>query len=151
MKGALALAFLLLLPRTLEAEDYRNLPVWAHAVYEASRKAPRPEGADAWVLLNRTEFAYTGKGEIAIHRCQMTEVLTEQGTQAGTFETGGLCGRASKVKNVKGWNLCPNGKMMTVDRDNLLSLDLFFPTGDEVVNHFRNIRVVADDDKNWRG
>ena len=27
---------------------------------------------------------------------------------------------------------------------------LFFPTGDEVEDHLRNIRVVADDDKNGR-
>lgn len=114
---------LILAPGALCAQAYKKLPDWAVPVYEASRKVSQPEDADTWVLLDRTEFAYTGNGEIAIHRCRLVEVLTDRGTGAGVFITTGLGGGASKVKKLKGWNLRPDGDMVKLDSDNVVAVE----------------------------
>ncbi|HEX9082751.1 MAG TPA: hypothetical protein VF768_10755, partial [Holophagaceae bacterium] len=114
---------LLLAPTLLGAGTARDLPDWAQAVYQASRQSAKPAEADEWVLLDRTEFAYTGDGEIAIHRYRLTEVLTRRGVGAGLFTLTGLGGGASKVKKLKGWNLRPDGELVKLDSDSVVAVE----------------------------
>jgi transglutaminase-like putative cysteine protease len=58
------------------------------------------------VVLQRSEYLYAGKGEIQVHCFRVVKVLTEAGTREAVFAHWGLGGRASTVKEVKGWN-CP--------------------------------------------
>lgn len=113
-----------LVPATLGAQSFRNLPDWAIPVFAASSSAPKPpRDTDYWVLLDRTEFAYTGSGEIATHHYRLVEVLTERGIGQGQYLLSGLGGRASKVKKLKGWNLRPDGEMVKLDRDNVVAVE----------------------------
>ncbi len=107
----------------LGAQDLGRLPDWARAAaQEAAREAP-PEGADAWVLLDRTEIAYTGGGEIRKRRMRLVRVLQEKGTAAGVFELHGLGGKARKVKKLRGWNLRPDGELVKLDQDEIVTVD----------------------------
>lgn len=102
---------------TLGAEDFKLLPEWArpHATAAAAEKAP--EDADAWVLLDRTEIAYAGGGEVRTRRYRLVKVLTERGINEGTFALGGLGGGASKVKKLLGWNLREDGSLERINKD----------------------------------
>jgi len=117
------LAFLFIATQALSAQSLREFPDWALPAYRASRAIPKPDDADDWVLLDRTEFAYTGDGEIAIHRCRLVEVLTDRGTSAGVFRTIGLGGGASKVKKLKGWNFRPDGDTVKLDSVNVVAIE----------------------------
>lgn len=117
------LAVLLCLHGLQAAKTFKDLPDWAQPVYEASRQARKPADADDWVLLDRTEFAYTGDGEIAIHRYRLIEVLTDRGIGAGVFTLTGLGGNASKVKKLKGWNLRPDGDLTRLDSDTVVAIE----------------------------
>lgn len=120
MSKFVALVFLSV---ALQGADYRaKLPNWAASVAIAAQNEPAPEGADAWVLLDRTEIAYTGDGEIRQRRFRLVQVLTERGRSQATFTLRGLGGKANKVKNLKGWNLRPDGEMVKVDQDEVVTI-----------------------------
>ncbi len=114
---------LLVIPALLPAQNLGKLPGWAADVAKASLAEVPPGDADAWVLLDRSEVAYTGSGEIQFRRLQLTRILTESGINRGMFRLNGLGGAATKVKKVKGWNLRPDGELLKLDSDTVVSLD----------------------------
>ncbi|WP_257309312.1 hypothetical protein [Geothrix fuzhouensis] len=117
-------ALLLFLSLTLFAQDpYRKLPDWAATVARSAQAEPAPEQADAWVLQDRTEIAYTGGGEIRQRRFRLVKVLTERGREQRTFALRGLGGKASRVKKLKGWNLRPDGEMVKLDQDEVVTIN----------------------------
>jgi hypothetical protein len=75
------------------------------------------------VLLDRTEFAYVGDGEVQTHRYRLVRVLSERGRDASIFLLMGLGSEASKVKKLKGWNLRPDGEMEKLDSDNVVAIE----------------------------
>lgn len=105
------------------AQDFRQLPTWAAVPAQAAAGEGEPQDADAWVLLERTEMAYAGNGEIRTRRFRVVKVLTERGLKEATYAIGGLGGRASKVKRLKGWNLRPDGDLIKLDTDSAVTLD----------------------------
>lgn len=116
-------ASLLLLVSSLVAQaPYRRLPDWAAAAAMAAKGESAPEGADAWVLLDRTEIAYVGSGEIRQRRFRLVQVLTERGCSQGIFTLRGLGGKASKVKKLKGWNIRPDGELVKLDQDSVMTI-----------------------------
>lgn len=116
-------ALILLLTICVQASDYRTkLPSWAGSIALASSAEVPPVDANAWVLLDRTEIAYAGDGEIRQRRFRLIQVLTDEGRNQATFSLRGLGGKASKVKNLKGWNLRPDGEMVKVDRDDVVTI-----------------------------
>ncbi len=122
----------------LNAQGFKKLPDWAIPTYLTTRNHPKPAETDAWVLLDRTEFAYTGDGTVAIHQFRLIEVLSHQGTSAGIFIATGLGGNASKIRKLKGWNLRPDGEMIKLDREQVVAIE---KPGDG--NGVSNIRLTG--------
>lgn len=117
------LLLLLLVSLPLAAQDaYRKLPDWAATAARAAQGAAAPDLADAWVLLDRTEIAYVGNGGIRQRRYRLVQVLTERGQGHRTFALRGLGGKASKVKKLKGWNLRPDGELVKLDQDEVVTI-----------------------------
>ena len=106
----------LLLAPALVAQSLSKLPTWAREPAMAALDEPAPE-ADAWVLLDRTEFAYRGDGEIRKRHVRVVRVLTERGLDQGLFVAHGLGWKTSVLKRLKGWNLRPDGELETLERD----------------------------------
>ncbi|HEU4952783.1 MAG TPA: transglutaminase domain-containing protein [Holophagaceae bacterium] len=102
-------------------QDLGRLPDWARKAVEASRSVPAPPDAEAWVLLDRTEVAYTGDGEIRVHRYRVVQVLGERGTDEAVYLLSGTGAATSKVKKLKGWNLRPDGELVKLDKDDVAS------------------------------
>lgn len=117
------MAPLLLAAALLPAQDLSRLPDWAAQAAREAAGDKAPADADAWVLLDRTEIAYTGDGEIRQRRFRLVKVLGERGTGQGTFMILGLGGKGNKVKRLKGWNLRPDGDLVKLDSDNVVSLN----------------------------
>ncbi len=116
-------ALLALLGTLANAQDLGKLPEWAQGPAREGLAAAAPDNADAWVLLDRTEFAYTGDGEIRqVHR-RLVRVLTERGLGEGVYFLSGLGGRANKVKRIKGWNCRPDGEVVRLDQDDIVAVD----------------------------
>lgn len=105
----------------LSAQDFSRLPAWAAGAAQAAQSDPVPENAEAWVLLERTEIAYAGDGEIRIRRQQLWKILEERGTRYSAFTIYGLGGKASRVKRLKGWNLRPDGEVVKLDSESVVS------------------------------
>lgn len=101
--------------------DLGRLPDWARKAVEASRSLPAPADAEAWVLLDRTEVAYTGDGEIREHRYRVVQVLGERGTGEAVYLLSGTGAATSMVKKLKGWNLRPDGELVKLDKDDVAS------------------------------
>ncbi|WP_306591851.1 hypothetical protein [Geothrix sp. 21YS21S-4] len=99
-----------------------RLPEWAAAASQSVLAEKAPEGADAWVLLDRTEIAYVGAGEIRQRRFRVVQVLTERGTNQAAFLLQGLGGKASQVKKLRAWNLRPDGEMVKLDRSDAVTI-----------------------------
>lgn len=115
---------LLMLPMALLAQDpYRKLPDWAAAVARSAQAESATGEADAWVLLDRTEIAYAGHGEIRQRRFRLVKVLTERGRDQRVFALRGLGGKASRVKKLKGWNLRPDGELVKLDQDEVVTIN----------------------------
>lgn len=123
MKVASLAALMLVSFQPLLARWSGRIPDWAGAAIAKAEVTPTPMDADRWVLLDRTEFAYMGDGEIRTHRFRVVKVLTERGTDAATFLLMGLGGGASKVKKLKGWNLRPDGELDKLDSDNVVAVE----------------------------
>ena len=100
-----------------------KLPDWAQAYALAATTEKPPEDAEAWVLLDRTEFAYMGNGEIRRRHFRLVQVLGEKGTGEGVYALHGLGGNSSRIKKLKGWNLRPDDTVTKVDRDDLVLFD----------------------------
>ncbi|HEY3271353.1 MAG TPA: hypothetical protein VGJ89_09095 [Geothrix sp.] len=105
------------------AQDLSRLPEWAAAAAQAAQAEPGPQDAEAWVLLDRTEIAYAGDGEIRLKRMRLLKVLEERGTQYRTYSIYGLGGKASRVKRLKGWNLRPDGNLVKLDSDTVVTMN----------------------------
>ncbi|MDP1831405.1 MAG: hypothetical protein Q8K67_05055 [Geothrix sp.] len=105
------------------AQDFNLLPEWARPHARAAALETPPSEADAWVLLDRTEIAYSGDGEVKTRRLKVIQILTERGLGYGTFFLGGLGGGASKVKRLKGWNLRADGALEKLDQDTVITLN----------------------------
>lgn len=113
---------------SLPAQEFSRLPDWAAQAARAAAADPEPADADAWVLLDRTEMAYTGDGEIRLRRFRVVKVLSERGTGQGVYVLRGLGGKANKVKRLKGWNLRPDSTLVKLDSDNVITAN---DSGDE--------------------
>lgn len=100
-----------------------KLPDWAQAYALAATTEKPPEDAEAWVLLDRTEFAYMGNGEIRRRHFRLVQVLGEKGSGEAVYALHGLGGNASRIKKLKGWNLRPDDTVTKVDRDDLVLFD----------------------------
>ncbi|MBL0209927.1 MAG: hypothetical protein IPQ13_03290 [Holophagaceae bacterium] len=100
-----------------------KLPDWAQAYALAATTEKPPEDADAWVLLDRTEFAYVGNGEIRRRHFRLVQVLGEKATGEGVYSRHGLGGSSSRIKKLRGWNLRPDDTVTRVDRDDLVLFD----------------------------
>lgn len=117
------LAMILAVGAALSAQDISRLPDWAaQAAREAMGEAAPPD-ADAWVLFDRTEIAYTGSGEIRQRRYRLVKILGERGLRQGTFFIHGLGGKGNKVKKLKGWNLRPDGDLVKLDSDDVVTVN----------------------------
>lgn len=98
------------------AQDLGKLPSWAQAAAAEVAGKPLPE-ADAWIVLDHTEMAYTGDGEIRTRKLRLVKILTERGLNEAFYKLRGLGGKASKVKKLKGWNLRPDGEVVKLNDD----------------------------------
>lgn len=116
-------ACLVLLSAVAPAQDLNKLPDWAQGPAREGMAAAAPDNADAWVLLDRTEFAYTGDGEIRQSHRRLVRILTERGLGEGVYFLSGLGGRANKVKRIKGWNCRPDGEVVRLDRNDIVAID----------------------------
>lgn len=107
----------------LGAQNVDKLPVWAvDPAKQGLREAP-PENADAWVLFDRTEYAYAGSGEIRTHRFRVVRILTEEGLSAGVYTLSTQGGKGNKIKRLKGWNCRPDGEVTKLDSEQVVTLD----------------------------
>ena len=104
------------------ARGVEALPGWAVGPAQAGEQIPAPTEADAWVLLQRTEFTYAGDGEILEHQFRLVRVLTERGKAEATFWLRGYGGKASKIKKLLGWNLRPDGEMVRLDFEDVYTV-----------------------------
>jgi len=100
----------------LSSQDISKLPEWARAHVAAAAQEPTPADADAWVLLDRMEIAYLGRGEIGVQRFRLVRVITEKALDESVYVLDGLGGKASRVKNLRGWNLRPDGEIERISR-----------------------------------
>ncbi|GLH72022.1 hypothetical protein GETHLI_05240 [Geothrix limicola] len=121
MRGCLLLLALTAL--VAPAQGVSKLPDWAVPSAQAAQSEPGPQDAEAWVLLDRTEMAYTGGGEVRLRRLRLLKVLEERGTRFRQYSISGLGGKASRVKRLKGWNLRPDGELVKLDSDRVESMN----------------------------
>jgi hypothetical protein len=121
LKFRWALLASLLVP--LVGQDLAKLPDWARSPVVAAADEPAPAGADAWVLFDRTEVAYVGDGEIRTRRLRLVKILGERGFGEGTFTIQGLGGKSSEVKKLLGWNLRPDGELIKLDQNHVVTID----------------------------
>ncbi len=112
---------LLMCALVVRGQDLSRLPDWAAGAARAAAQERAPEDAEAWVLLDRTEVAYTGSGEIRQRRFRLVKVLREAGLGEAVFALHGLGGGTGKVKKVKGWNLRPDGELVKLDTDHVVT------------------------------
>lgn len=104
-------------------QDLSRLPDWARGpATEAAAEAPPPD-CDAWVLLDRTEIAYLGGGEIRSSKFRLVKVLTDGGLGEARLWLAGMGGRATKINRIRGWNLRPDGDLIKLSRDKVITLD----------------------------
>ncbi len=125
----------------LQGQDITKLPDWAAKAVRQAAGEKDPEDMDAWVLLDRTEIAYTGSGEIRQRHYRVVKILSERGVWQGTYVLHGLGGKASKVKKLKGWNLRPDSALEKLDSDNVVTQN---DTGDEEFSAGTTTGAVLD-------
>jgi Transglutaminase-like superfamily len=109
---------------SLSAQNIDGLPDWAQAPAQEGMRAKPPADADAWVLLERTEFAYTGSGDMRQHHYRLVRILTERGLGEGVYKIYGFGGKANRIKRLKGWNCRPDGEVTKLDQDNVVTMNL---------------------------
>jgi len=118
--GTRGICLLLALTSMLSAEDFHKLPAWAQAAALEVLNKPIPD-ADAWVVLEQTEMAYIGGGEVRTKHLRVVKILTERGVNEAGYILRGLGGKASRINRLKGWNLRPDGELVKLDNDHVLS------------------------------
>ena len=107
----------------LLAQDVSRLPSWARDAAARAQKETPPPGADAWVLLDRTEIDYEGKGRLRTRSLRLVKVVTQRGLSEGGTAVDSLGGRIEKLKALKGWNLRPDGEVVKLGRDDVVIAD----------------------------
>lgn len=122
MMAFLKPTLLLVVASVLPAQDLSKLPEWAREAARESLAEKAPEEADAWVLLNRTEIEYRGKGELRVRRCRLSRILKERGLSEAGFAHDGLGGRSGRVRSMKGWNLRPDGELEKVNKSDAVEV-----------------------------
>ncbi len=116
-------SLLLLCALPLTAQNVGKLPDWAQSHAREGLIAAPPADADAWVLLDRSEFAYAGNGEIREHRFRLVRILSERALNEGTYVIYGLGNKSSRIKKLKGWNCRPDGEVTRIDKEDVLTVD----------------------------
>jgi hypothetical protein len=116
------MAMVLLAAPAAWTQDFEKLPDWARPHASAAALETPPADSDAWVLLDRTEVAYAGYGNVQTRRLRLVRILTERGLDEGSFVLSGLGGGASKVNRLKGWNLRADGVLEKLDQDTVVTL-----------------------------
>lgn len=117
MRRLLPLAALAAL--ALPGQDLSRLPEWAREPARAAQAETAPADAQAWVLLQRHELAYTGGGEVKARNLRLVKVLAERGLREAFFSVRSLGGRASRIKSLKGWNLRPDGEVVRLEKEDV--------------------------------
>ena len=74
------------------------------------------------MLLQRTEFSYSGGGEYLKRQYRLVRVITERGKGEAAFALVGFGGKTGKVKKLLGWNLRPDGELVKLDSEDVISL-----------------------------
>ncbi|HJW72733.1 MAG TPA: transglutaminase domain-containing protein [Geothrix sp.] len=121
-RSFLVILLALMIQVALTARD--KLPEWCLAALAESHQVDAPVGANAWVLLDRSEFTCTLTGAIKQKHYRLVKVLTEKGAEEEAFfAVRGIGGKASRVKGMKGWNFRPNAEPLTVEQEDALVLD----------------------------
>lgn len=95
-----------------EPPNLAKLPDWAQASARAAALESPPPGAGAWVLLLRQEVAYQGSGTILVRCLRLVRVLGGKGLEEARLGLGGLQEGACSLKELKGWNLRPDGELV---------------------------------------
>lgn len=108
----LAAALLSLALRGAERPGLDRLPEWARASARAAAQEAPPPDAGAWVLLMRREVVYKGGGTVQIRCLRLVQVIKGKGLEEAGFIQGGLREGAFHIKELKGWNLRPDGELV---------------------------------------
>ncbi len=109
---ALLAGALLALPAAAAGVDLGKLPAWAQAAARASLLETPPAEAEAWVLLDHWEVAYAGAGKVALRRLRLVRVLGGRGLEEAYLGIDGLQDGGAKVREIRGWNLRPDGELV---------------------------------------
>lgn len=107
-----------------------SFPSWGREALALANRERPPARADAWVLLDRTEYSYSAGGEIELHRYRVVQVLSPAGISEAIYSLHGLGGRSARVKRLKGWNFRPTGEPVTIEKDSAFLMD---PDSDEEI------------------
>ncbi|GLH68582.1 hypothetical protein GETHPA_01150 [Geothrix rubra] len=107
----------------LGAPNVDKLPSWARESAREGVLVDPPAGADAWVLLDRTEFAYAGSGEVRQRRYRLVRILSERGLDESIYVIRGLGGKGNRIKRLRGWNCRPDGEVTKLDQDKVVTVD----------------------------
>ncbi len=89
----------------------------------AALNVTAPAGAEAWVILQRTELAYVGDGEVRRRLCRLIRVDGERGVQEASLVLPSLGGDSSRIKSLKGWNPRPDGEVVRLERADVVATD----------------------------
>jgi hypothetical protein len=100
-----------------------KLPDWAAGAVRDAEAHPAPSGADAWVLVQRTELVYAGEGKVRARLQRVVRVESERGLGEAALLVPGLAGKGSRLKRLKGWNARPDGEVEELSRDDVVSLE----------------------------
>lgn len=102
----------------VEAPPLGKLPDWAQAAARAAAQETPPRDAEAWVLLVRREVAYLGHGAVQIRYLRLVKIIKGKGLEEAGFIHRGLREGRYRIKELKGWNLRPDGEVVKLgDRD----------------------------------
>ncbi|HLO68523.1 MAG TPA: hypothetical protein VK188_15980 [Holophaga sp.] len=94
------------------APDPGKLPGWAQApAREGLQEAP-PANAEAWVLLSRREVTYAGSGAIRVRHQRLVRVVGGRGLDEAYLLIPGLQDGSAQVRELRGWNLRPDGELV---------------------------------------
>lgn len=112
---AVALAALFLFQGAAEVPGLGRLPAWAQGpAREAAQETP-PAGADAWVLLSRREIGYGGDGVVRVREFRLVKLIRGRGLEEAGYVRRGLLDGAERIRDLKGWNLRPDGEMVKLE------------------------------------
>lgn len=96
----------------VELPNLGKLPDWAQASARAAALETPPAGAGAWVLLARWEVAYQGNGTVQVRCLRFVRILGGKGLEEAGFVQEGLREGECSLKELKGWNLRPDGELV---------------------------------------